>query len=824
MAPCTIVRSCALLLFAAVLGLAGCQPRAASLRASAAPRDSGDVRIPGLLEPAEIITDRYGIPHVRAANLHDLYLAWGYAVARDRLWQLEYARRAARGTLSELFGNRSLRDDAGPQLLELAERAAAIWRRERNDPAVREPLEAYAAGINAYAARCRRGERPWPLEFQELRHTPDPWVPEDSILLLFAQAIVLDFALPELDEARSLAKMGPEDFLRRHRFEGRWIYATIPDTAAARLYGRTARPGVAALGQPAPAPGRAAPGPGVPLDVVAQRALGALGSWGALAGRDPAERASNVFAVGPRRSASGRPLLANDPQLTLASPSPLHVVHVSVPGVVDAVGAAVPGLPAIVSGRNHACAWGSTALGADVMDVYADTLSADSHRVRWGAGWTSLREAPFRLHFRLPGGLSVPIPVLTRRYTPHGPVIALDRRRHIALSVRWAVVDSAVTLDRMLGVERSASAPEIAARFRSLVLPCLNVVAADTSGRVIYQTAGAVPDRGFVPEPGPLPDDGRHEWHGLIAAEAMRAWQAPRDGFVVNSNNLPVGPPYPEPWPRFDWAHDRALRIAGRLANDRRVTLDDMRSIQNDVYSRGAERVVPALLRCADSLAAGLAPRDAAALDTLRVWDRMAGRDRVGATLFRAWWGAYLRRTNLEDVPGLALATLSGEASAGSGQPGRGPRERPAAAAVAALDTALARLTTLLGPDLGGWRYGRAHQALFRHALSWRDSRLDVGPFPADGDNSTPSVGRSRLPWSVTFNHGPAFRHVVDLAQPDSSWAVIPPGNSGDPLGPHAQDLLAAWADHRYVPLYLAWERVQSARETETRLAPAPAR
>jgi penicillin amidase len=807
-------------LAAAVLGTIGCRPRLPSLEATAASSDTGQVRLPGLVGPATVVLDRFGIPHIRAANLHDLYFAWGYVTARDRLWQLEYSRRAARGTLSELFGNRALRDDGGAQLLELGERAAAIWRRQRADSAVRIPLEAYAAGVNAFADRCRRGERPWPVELQELRHAPGPWLPEDSILLLFAQALVLDFSLPELDEAKSLARIGRQAFLRRQRFEDRWIYATIPDTAATRLYGPPAGGPTDRVADVRPR-GLAAPAATGGLDAAADRAGVALGRWADPATRDPAERASDVFAVGGRRSASGRPLLANDPHLPLAAPSPLHVVHLSVPGVLEAAGAAVPGLPAIVSGRNRTCAWGIAALSADVTDLYADTLSADGRHVRSGAGWSRMRVEPYRLAYRLPGGLTVPVPGLKRRYTPHGPVIDLDRRAHLALSVRWAVRDSTVTLARMLGIERSASAPEVAGRFRSLALPCLNVVAADTAGRVVYQTTGDVPDRGFVPDPGPLPDDGRHEWRGLVPPAAMPAWQAPPGGYVVNANNRPVGLACPQPWPRFDWAQDRALRIAGRLAGDPLLTLDDMRSVQNDVYSRGGERVVPLLLRRADPLASGLPSRDRAALDSLRSWDRMARRDRVGATIFRAWWGAYLRRAGMEDVPGLAIATLAGEAAPDTAGARGTSRDRVATTVVAALDTALARLTTRLGPDPSRWRYGRAHQARFRHALAWRDARLDAGPIAADGDNSTPCVGRSRLPWSTTYDHAPAFRHLVDLAQPESSLAVIPPGNSGDPRSPHDLDLLARWANHGYVPLYLAWDRVLAVRESEVRLLPA---
>src|SRR5690242_2512065 len=137
---------------------------------------------------------------------------------------------------------------------------------------------------------------------------------------------------------------------------------------------------------------------------------------------------------------------------------------------------------------------------------------------------------------------------------------------------------------QLIGVERSASASEIAARYRTLITPGINLMAADRSGDVLYQSCGLVPRRGFDAGLGVLPDDGRHEWQGWIPADQMPAWHAPRDGFAVNSNNRPVGPADPDHWPRFDWPQDRAQRIAQRLGGDRSVTLRDLWSVQNDVY------------------------------------------------------------------------------------------------------------------------------------------------------------------------------------------------------------------------------------------------
>jgi penicillin amidase len=774
-------------------------------------REAGDARLafPGLERPVRIVTDRWGLPHVRAGTLADLYFAWGYVTARDRLWQLEHTRRAASGTLWEWFGNRSLTADGGAQLFQLRERADRIWSRERENPAVREPLERYAAGINAYIATCREGRAPWPAEFRRLGKRPADWAPENAYLVMLAQAMLLDLDLPELDEAAEIKERGRAWVDRRQRYEQDMTIPSIPDSIAERIYGRPRRPTL----------------PGTPWNhgtrtgALLEEARRAVAGWLAPATRDPDERASNVFAVGPGRSTSGAPLFANDPHLPLGAPGPLHVVHLSVPGVLEAAGASVPGIPLIVSGRNAHTAWGLTALSADVMDVYADTLSRDGRQVRWRGAWAPVVEAPFAMRYRVLNVLPIPPPGRKRRYTPHGPVLSYDRKLGIALSVRWAGDDHAVTLARLLGFERSTSAAVLCAAVRTQVTPTHNFIAADRTGHVIYQVAGALPRRGFEPGSGVLPGDGRHEWQGLVSPDSLPRWELGPGDFVVNGNNLPVGPPYPEPFRRYHFMQDRAARISQRLAGDSEMTLADMRSVQNDLYSRGAARFLPLLLRCADSLSAGEPPRTRAALDTLRAWDLTARRDRVAPTLFRAWLGALMRRSRLEGMPMLAAAALDGRAPEALRGPGSEAPERPAVAAREALHMALAALENHLGPDLSRWTWGRAHRARFRHTLAWKDSTLMPAPLPADGDQSTVSVGRSSLPWNTVFTHGPVWRHLVDLAVAESSLCVLPPGNAGS--GPHARDHLARWAGHGYVPLYLDWGRIETVIGSETRLEPA---
>lgn len=784
--------------------------------------------VPGLAQPATVLTDVHGIPHLEAAALGDLYFTWGWVTARDRLWQLEHSRRAARGDLWRWLGNATLVTDGAAQLLELEAFAERAWRRDSLDPAVRVPLERYAAGINAWIAACRRGEQPWPSEFRRLGRRPADWRPVDSMLMLYALGVMLDLAeLPELAEAREVSASGPAAFLERRRFENDVVLSTVPDSVVRRLHGEGDLRGNG-LGARSPAgDGGAPPAPSPALEPLAGRAARALAGI-VREEPEPDLRASNVFAAAPARTEAGRALLANDPHLKLTAPGALHVLHVTVADSLDAVGAAVPGLPVIVSGRNPRMAWGITALSADVADVYADTLSADGTRVRWNGGWVPLREEPFDLRFRKLG-VSIRPPGRKRRWTPHGPVLSIDRKARLALSLRWTGLTDEASLRGLLGLERSRDVRELAARARTVVTPGINLVMADLDGHVRYQAVGRVPVRPFAHRPGPLPARPEFEWDGFIPPDSMPAWDVPADGVVVNANNLPAAG-WPWPFERYDWPQDRALRIAERLGADASLTAADLRSVQSDIHARAAARLLPALLEAADSLAADAPPGLRASLDTLRAWDHVARRESTAPTLYRAWLGAINRRSALTGLPGLLLAGLEGRADTVFRAPadGRKPavpaHERPAVAVRRALERAHAELAKRLGPDPALWTWARAHRARFSHPLAGKHRHFHPDEPALDGDNSSPAVAPSGLPWRTTVTAGPVFRHVVDLAVADSSWFVVPPGNrAGLATETHASDLLGDWSHRRYRPLYLSWESARAARREELRLEPAEA-
>jgi penicillin amidase len=775
------------------------------------------VRAPDLSAPVRIVTDSAGIPHIRAESLDDLYFAWGYLTARERLWQIAHNRAAARGERWRWMGNDVLESDGAAQLLEFGDYASRLWAREKDDPLVGPALERYTAGINAWIARCERGEAPWPVEFRGLGATPGRWRPEDSCLLLWSLGVLLDLDLSEFAEMDLVDSLGKDGVAERRRYESDVVHTTIPDSAAERLWGGAgarARVAFTPRGRRAATAGRARGR--LALQATLEPLRAAFGR------RDPGSRASNVFAVGAARSANGAPLLANDMHLGLSVPAAVMAIHVTVPGVVDAAGASPPGLPAIVSGRNADCAWGITALSADMLDVYADSISADGKSVKGPDGtWHPVRVEPFAMRFRV---LGVPLPPFgqSRRYGPHGPILHWDRDGRIAYGLRWSALTDSISLAGMFGLERSRSAAELDRRWATLVTPGINVVMADRGGDVRYRASGALPWRDHDPGRGPAAGDGSDEWRGIVPAAMMPAWRAPREAWIVNSNNLPAGAPWPVAMPRFDWSMDRAIRIEQRLREGRRLTAADLIDVQADVHSLRAARFLPLMLAAADSVAGRHTLEQRAALDSLRAWDLEARRDRIAPLLYWAWYGALERRSGLSGLPGRLHAALRGEAPASLRDPATGRPERAALAVTEALAEALAALERELGPDVGRWSYGALHRAHFDHPLmddptiaAWMPDTVAI-----DGDGGTVSVGRSFLPRHGRVIHAPVYRHVVDLSILDRSWLIVTPGNSGDLEGPHGRDLVQRWADHEPVELRMDWERIDATARRVTTLSP----
>jgi penicillin amidase len=774
-----------------------------ALLLSAVATRNDTLRTPGLHAPVEIVRDSNGIAHITAKDEHDLFFAQGWSAARDRLFQLELWRRQATGTMAEALGPRwAARDRAGRLFAYRGDMARELASYHPRGAAI---VQAFVDGVNARVAQVQRDPSLLPPDLRRLGIRPGRWTP--AVVVSRHNALAAN-AEQELDLARAVKLMGEGAVRSVGRFEPQPV-VLAPDSAV----------DVSALSDSVLAAYRA------------WRAPVTFTAGEASAPNEPPERdGSNNWVVAGSRTASGKPLLANDPHRTIQVPSLRYWVHLTAPGW-DVVGAGEPALPGVSVGHNRHGAWGLTIFGIDQEDVYVyRTDPADASRYRYGAGWERMREV--RDTVRVRGAAPQ---VVTLHFTRHGPVVFEDSARHLAYALRtaWLEPGTAPYLGS-LRLDQARTWAEFRAGAALHRMPAENLIWADTSGTIGWQAAGIAPVRrnwsGLVPVPG----DGRYEWNGFLPIPELPHVMNPPDGFVAtaNENNVPDGYAHADAVGRGGWAEPwRVSRIREVLDTTRRATAADMAALQQDVRALPARALVP-LLRA-------LAPSDSMtrwARDTLLAWDAQgAALDAasVPAAVYVSWERRLLTRLHERAVPAAARAYLRAvplsravewltrPASAPAGVFATGAARDSLLAAT--LADALGDLRTRLGPDVRAWRYGQPafHHARIRHPLdgaldSAARETFDVGPAPRGGyANTVNSTGNTD-----NQTHGASFRLVADLADWDASLGTNTPGQSGDPRDPHYRDLFLPWAEGRAFRVPYTPAAVARAAEARTVLTP----
>ncbi len=725
------------------------------------PTVEGEVVVAGLGAPVAVVRDRHGVPHISARSQADAMFALGFVHAQDRLFQMDMQRRTAAGRLAELLGGRALPFDRW--LRTLGFEAAARSSLGAVDAKTRAIFQAYADGVNAV---IDGHEGAWPLEYELLRATPERWRPLDSILVLKAMSLLL------------ATNLGDETLRLR-------LAARLTPSRIAELW-------------PA-APGEASR-PLDPFPVLPARQAGSSLS---------APGGSNAWALAGSRTASGKPLLANDPHLGLGLPGTWYLASLEAPGS-RLVGATIPGMPTLVVGHNGHVAWGFTNTYADTQDLFIERLDPnDPTRVAFaGGGWQPM--ASRQEIIRVLGAEDV---VMTVRETGHGPVLSDVDGELAALvgpgyvvSLAWTALRPGDTTPAV--GPRLAEAESVAAFIAATSAyqgPIQNMVVADTAGSIAVVAAGLIPIRGArdggVPAPG-WSDDGA--WTGFLPTADLPSIVDPPSGAIVTANNRWMPDGYAHAITR-DWAPPyRAARILELLDRVSLHTLESMRSVQSDQVSLVARELLPFLLNAKPAT-----PASAAALGLLASWDGTMAPDLPQPLIFSAWFLEVQRRILADDVgsdlasepwvsPRFLFEALSGSKATWCDDVATEPDEECGAIVTEALETAMAGLAERYGPDPGAWRWGDAHHARHAHPILGRlpvVGDLFAVTQPIGGDRYTIAVsglaGGADDPFRSEFGAG--LRAIYDLADLDRSLFVIAVGQSGNPLSPDYANLADRW-------------------------------
>jgi len=726
----------------------------------------GDVALPGLREPVEIVRDKWGVPHIYAKSVDDLFFAQGYVMGQDRLWQLEMWRRQHEGRLSEILGPAAFdRDRQARLLMYRGPFDDKEWTSYHSEG--KRIFTAWVNGLNAYIAQNANN---LPVEFKLTGIKPKLWTPETVLL----RSAGFGDASSEIQLARLVARVGASE-ANRTRMPDPWDELTVPEGLDLTLIGDDV---AAAMG------GRGGGGRGrgaLPRPEI----VAPYKSWMTPTAVDLVEDlikepGSNNWAVGGARTATGKPIVSNDPHREVTNPSLRYIVHLNAPGW-NVIGAQEPPFVGVALGHNERVAWGLTITGTDQEDVFVEeTNPANPNDVKYNGRWEPLKI--IREEIPIKGEAPRAIELKISR---HGPVFYEDTKNHRAYALRSTQQEPGT--GAYLGGLRLAQAKDCKEFLEQALYwkaPTENLVCGDVDGNLSFQGSALTPHRiGWVGRL-PVPGTGKYEWNGF-RTDLPRLLN-PAKGYIATANNNVNAPGAPPvmfktlnnlPFERIV----RVEHVLDTILAAKKFTIEDSQQLQHDYYSSRARF---------DQ-------------DVFRGWTgKTTPVEKARAQI--AAWDAVLRKESAEAA---IYITWRGLVEPGGVDYHRSLEERRPFAE-AGLVKALEKLAKDQGPDPSQWRYGRLHERDFPH------------PFVKEFD--LPTVERGGGNGAVGAD-GASYREIMDVANWDRSVVTNVPGQSGQPESPYYGNLLPLWDKGEYFPMVYSRARVDQEAAHKLMLRPAAA-
>jgi penicillin G amidase len=779
------------------------------------PQTDGQIKLSGLDGPVDVYRDNMGIPQLYAASLHDLFMAQGYVHAQDRFWQMDFWRHLGSGRLSEMFGEAQLKTDTFLRTLgwrQVAEQELASY-----NPESVAILDAYAEGVNAYLADHQGTAIS--LEYGILKiltpgYTPEPWTPVNT--LTWAKAMAWDLGSnmdEEIQRAILLKTFTPEQVAQLFPAYPADHPVIIPE-----------------MGQPASLPSNAGSLPDLNWASIQQRSS----ALDALLGPSGAGIGSNSWAVSGSLTASGMPLLANDPHLSIQMPSiwyqiGLHCRPVSADCPFEVAGFSFAGVPGVVIGHNQYIAWGFTNTGPDVMDLYIEKINPDNpNQYEYNGQWVDMT-----LRVETIGtGSGKPVS-LTVRSTRHGPIISdaygdltkfstkagVPLPENYAISLCWTALEPSTIFQAIWGFNKATNWDDFRQAAIKFNVPAQNLLYADAQGNIGYQMPGNIPIRkkgdGSLPVPGWTDE---YDWTGYIPFEQLPYVFNPSKGYIVTANNAVVGAGYPN-LITTDWDYGfRANRIVNMIETaPAPIDIAYIQKMQGDNYDANAATLIPLLAQL--NFQAGT-HNQAVALDLLRNWDYQARMDSAPAAVFETFWKNLLADTFNDDLPKDYWPTGGSRWD----EVFRNLAQQPDASwwddsatmdkvetrddiLVRAFTEAVAEIEQLQGRDSTKWNWGDLHTATFanqtlgKSGIAPIEALFNRGPFRASGGEAIVNA----TGWNPTLDYSvdwlPSMRMIVDLGNLGNSLTVHTTGQSGHAYNPHYIDMAELWRNIQYYPM-----------------------
>ena len=814
-----LVRLTALLIVLSVMGTA----LVYWLASRSLPDYNDEVAVYGLNAPVEIVRDNANVPHIFGAVDEDVFFGLGFAHAQDRMWQMIMLRRTAQGRLSEVFGGATLNVDTLLRRFDiytLSVRSVAAL-----DPKTRAALESYAAGVNARLDQINSEALGRGAPEMLMFNAPmAPWSPADSVAIVKLMGLQLSGHL-EAEVIRARTSLALPDQKR--------LADILPDAPGS---GIAALPEYASL-----APGVKRYADNIPLDPHPLSPFKHLAFAGA----------SNAFAAAPSRSASGGTLLANDPHLGFTAPSIWYLARLELASG-GVIGATIPGLPVVLTGRSADLGWGLTSAYVDDQDVYIEEINPDNgQEYRTPDGFKKFLTRSSIITIKDADPVTV-----TLRWTDNGPVLpgshynlaSITPPGHVT-SVNWTVLsDQDTSLSAAMALMEAKTIEDGIAASAGYIAPAQNLTLVDRT-RIAMKTIGALPRRdaahqsqGRLPSPGWI---ATNRWDGMMPFTSNPEFVAPTGGILGNTNNKTVDRPFPN-HVSYLWGDTQRVQRWQRLMQNRQVhTRDSFIEAQLDTVSFTARSLLPLigaeLWFTGEAAAEGSAERQRQrALTLLAGWSGEMNEHLPEPLIYAAWIRALQARLIQDELGPLAdefshveplfiervFRDVDG-ASVWCDVLQSAPVETCPDMARMALDDALLWINETWGPQLESLRWGDAHQATHDHPVLGKVPVLryfvNIRQSTSGGDNTLQRGRTKGTDPDPYFNvHGAGYRGVYDFADPDSSVFVTSTGQSGHFLSRHYDDMAQLWRRGEYIPMSLDEGLARAAAVGVTMLTPAP--
>ena len=563
----------------------------------------------GLTAPVSVHYDEHLIPHVFAQNDLDLYRAQGYITAQHRLWQLEFQTHASAGRLSEVVGSDAITFDRGQRRKGMVFGAENALKKMQELPELIKNLEAYRDGINSYIGSLKPSD--YPLEYKLLDYSPEPWTLKKTALLLMYMTDMLAGGDSDLEYTNFLKKYGKERFDLLFPDFYDFNDPVIPAERDWSDFGKTNSPSV--------------PDGDSPLDYVS----------GLLPKPHP-DNGSNNWAVGPDKSYSGNPILANDPHLALNLPSIWYAMQLATPEK-NTFGVTLPGAAGIVIGFNNNISWGVTNATRDVKDWYKIQFRDESrseylHNDQWKATTKKIEEIGIR------GEKTMYDTVV---YTHHGPVTYdasfSDNKKLIGYAMKWAGHLGGNNQQTLIELNKAKNYEEYEAALTHFVAPAQNFIFSSREGDIALWVQGKFPNKwegqGKFLLDGNNPE---HDWQGFIPQEHNAHVKNPERGFVSSANQHPTDDTYP-----YYVFNDGYEAYRNRVINDffkskEKFDIQDFKDLHNNNYNLKASELLPYMIQNIDITQ--LSPEEDLLLREVSSWNFYNELNEKGATIWERWW------------------------------------------------------------------------------------------------------------------------------------------------------------------------------------------